>query len=197
MIKEKLIEKFGGDVNHMSCVYLRDGEKRLRELLFKCDTIIEIGTYRGVSSAVLSEYAKRVFSFDVVEQSLRQTFMNYLNIDNVVFDIVKNREDEIKKVSEVFENNKVDLCFIDGEHFDGELEKDFEMCKQCKTIIIHDYTKTFPEVYHFVNALDGYKKEINDTFVKLTRLKENTTIEENNDKPKTKIRRRRSNAKRV
>ena len=34
---------------------------------------------------------------------------------------------------------KIDLCFIDGEHFNGELEKDYNSCKQCNKIIIHDY----------------------------------------------------------
>lgn len=173
MIQQELIDKFGGIINHMSCIYLRDGERHLRSFLEELkpmDTIIEIGTYQGVSACVLADYAKRVFTYDIknINSDLKNEIVNFLNAQNVYCFIGKPKEIEIQ-IQRVFKKEKVDLCFIDGEHFGGELEKDFDMCKECNRIIIHDYATSFREVFDFVNSLKGWKKDIRDTFVLLTK----------------------------
>ena len=195
MIQQKLIEKFGGVINHMSCIYLRQGEKHLRSFLEELkpmDTIIEIGTYQGVSACVLAEYAKKVYTFDIKEKELTGNIINFLNITNIASIIMS--ESSIKKyIKDLFKHQKIDLCFIDGEHFNGEIEQDFEMCKECKNILIHDYAPSFKEVYDFANNLKGYKKDVRDTFVLLTKVETGKEIKEkisqqieNIEKPKKK-----------
>lgn len=168
MIQQKLIDKFGGVINHMSCIYLREGEKHLRSFLQELaplDTVIEIGTYQGVSAAVISEYAKRVYTFDVVDLPLRQQIWDFLGVKNVHFCGNGSNKKDIDKIMKA---EKVDLCFIDGEHFDGQLRKDYDLCKQCERILIHDYAMSFPEVFNFVGRLEGCQKDARDTFVLLT-----------------------------
>jgi len=189
MVKEKLIEKFGGDVNHMSCCYLRNGEGVLRSFLQPCDTIIEIGTYRGVSACVLSEYAKKVHTFDVVDKPLRKQFVDYLGVKNIEFHLVKNRVQERNEIDKIFKKEKVDLVFIDGEHFNGELKRDYEMCKECDTILVHDYSPSFPEIYDFINSLEGYEKKVNDTFILLRRTAKSEPVKKTKEK-KIKIKRK-------
>jgi len=195
MIQQKLIEKFGGVINHMSCIYLRQGEKHLRSFLEELkpmDTIIEIGTYQGVSACILAEYAKKVYTFDIKEKELTGNIINFLNITNIASIIMS--ESSIKKyIKDLFKHQKIDLCFIDGEHFNGEIEQDFEMCKECKNILIHDYAPSFKEVYDFANNLKGYKKDVRDTFVLLTKVETGKEIKEkisqqieNIEKPKKK-----------
>ena len=152
MIKEKLIKRFGDGINHMSCVYLNDGEVYLREALDKVKPTkaIEIGTYQGVSTAIISEYCKKVWAFDIFNQPLRAEIWNFLKIENIEFDIAKDREAENKTIKKLIKDEKIDFCFIDGAHFHGELEKDFDACKACPNILIHDYTPEFPEVFEFV-----------------------------------------------
>lgn len=174
MIKEKLIEKFGSQINHMSCVYLDDGENVLRSYLKdigKIRTAIEIGTYQGVSACIISEFADKVHSIDIEPRQLTQHIINFLEVENVITYVVENREKEIDIVNDIFEKENVDFVFIDGEHFNGELEKDFEMTKKCKKILIHDYAITFHEVYNFCNQKEkeGYKKDIRGTFCLLTK----------------------------
>jgi hypothetical protein len=184
MIKEKLMSKFGNHINHMSCIYLRDGETRLRSFLDgkKFNTIIEIGTYQGVSAAVLSEYADKVYTFDIKKQELTDKIIEYLKIKNIN-SIIMSPSSIKKYIKDLFINQKIDLCFIDGEHFNGELKKDYEMCKECDNILIHDYSESFPEIYDFINSLKGYEKTVNDTFVLLRRSVKSKKTE----KPEKKI----------
>jgi hypothetical protein len=189
MIKENLIKEFGGKINHMSCIYLRNGESHLRSLIEKIgkiDTAIEIGTYQGVSASIISEYAEKVYTIDIADMPLRNEIFDYLKINNVKFIKVSSRKVEDETIEKIFLKDKIDLCFIDGEHFNGELEKDFKACKNCNNIIIHDYATSFREVFDFVNNLKGWKKEISDTFVLLIKEKTKKEIIQDFIKPTDK-----------
>ena len=171
MIQKKLIEKFGNHINHMSCIYLNDGEKHLRsflEELAPLDTVIEIGTFQGVSACIISEYAKKVMTFDIEKQPLTESIVDFACESKI--DLIVGKPSMISAgVKESFEKEKIDLAFIDGEHFDGQLKKDFELVKDCKQILIHDYDPGFPEVYEFCNEITGYKKDVRGSFILLTR----------------------------
>ena len=177
MIKEKLIEKFGSDINHMSCVYLNDGEgviRRLTKKIIPKREVLEIGTYRGVSACVLSTIFENVITVDIKDEPMRKEIM--ATTDNVEFVKVKNRTNEIAVVIDIFKNHNIDMVFLDGEHFNGELAKDWEMVKDyCPNILIHDYSPSFSEVYDFVNEKKGYKLYKEGTFALLIRDAEPTS----------------------
>jgi hypothetical protein len=166
MIKEKLITRFGKVINHMSCIYLNDGESVLRYFLEKCQpkVAVEIGTYQGVSAAIIAEYAKEVHTFDIVDKPLRQDIWNMLRTFNIKFNLIKNENEKKGKIKSL----NFDFAFIDGEHYHKELLQDFECVKKCKHILVHDYSPEFKEVYDFCNNITGYKKEIKGTFCLLT-----------------------------
>lgn len=169
MIQEKLINKFGDRINHMSCVYIADGENSLRSFLDgkKFNTIIEIGTYQGVSTSILSEYAKKVYAIDIVDLPLRNEIFDYLNVKNVEFyKCAKNFEDKKKYIENILKTEKVDLVFIDGDHWGEAIKQEFELVKNVKEILIHDYEKEFQVVYEFCNNLKnkGYDTSYNNLF---------------------------------
>ena len=174
MIQEKLIERFGDQINAMSCVYIADGENSLRHFLKgkKLDTVIEIGTYQGVSTSILSEYAKKVYAIDIVDLPLRGEIFQYLNIDNVEFyQCQTDFADKEKYIKNILKNEKVDLVFIDGDHWGEALKQEFDLVSSVKDIIIHDYEQAFPIVYDFCNNLDDkkYIKESKNLFFKATK----------------------------
>lgn len=175
MIKNKIVEKYGHAGIHHSCVYLDNGEQILRNILEQLKplrTVIEIGTYQGVSAAVISEYAEKVHTFDIVFMPLRMKILRHLGIKNISCHVVKNNTEKELEINKIFETEKVDLCFIDGEHSKGQPPIDFEICRQCDQILMHDYSEAFDEVYKFCNDLEGYEKKISGTFCLLTKKSE-------------------------
>jgi hypothetical protein len=166
-VQQRLIEKFGDKINQMSCVYIADGENSLRHFLNgkKFKTIIEIGTYQGVSTAILSEYAEKVHALDIADLPLRKDIFSYLGINNVEFHHVDpdiNGKEML--MNEIFEKEQVDFVFIDGDHWGKSLEEDFRISSKCDKILIHDYEPTFPVVFDFCNNLKGYKTESKNLF---------------------------------
>jgi hypothetical protein len=174
MIQNKLIEKFGDKINHMSCVYISDGENSLRHFLNgkKFKTIIEIGTYQGVSTAILSEYAEKVHAIDIVDLPLRKDIFKYLGVNNVEFHKCKiDFLDKKKMVQKIMKEEQVDLVFIDGDHWGDAIKQEFEMVKSIPNILIHDYEEAFPVVYDFCNNLPkkGYNIESKNLFCMITK----------------------------
>jgi hypothetical protein len=174
MLKEKLIEKFGNVINYMSCVYCNDGENYLRKFLEQVgeiNTAIEIGTFQGVSAAIIAEYAKKVYTIDIEEHILTHQIWSFLDVKNINFYLAPTREDEKSYCASVFKKEKVDFVFIDGEHFNDGINKDFDMVKKCKNILIHDHNSDFPEVVEFCKGITGYDKYYGGDFCLLIKKK--------------------------
>lgn len=140
-----------------SALYV-DKEEDFRQLIKKCGphkTIIEIGTYNGISAAVLSEYAEKVYTFDVNVRSEAGTVMDFLGIKNVI----RLKSDPVK-IAEILASENVTLCFIDGEHYFGQPRKDYEIVKSCKNILFHDYQEPFKDVREICDSLPVEGHEI-------------------------------------
>jgi hypothetical protein len=170
-LQEKLINKFGKEINHMSCVYLHNGEGVLRDMMKHVKdkvSALEIGTYNGVSACILAEYFDKVYTIDIEKQKLTDEIIDYAGDGKVITFIAKDRKHEIELVDSI----KYDFVFIDGEHFHGELKKDYDMVKGCKYILVHDYSESFPEVWEFCNSLEGYDKKTGINFCLLIKKDE-------------------------
>jgi predicted O-methyltransferase YrrM len=180
MIQKKLIEKFGNKINEMSCVYIADGENSFRKLLGnkKYNVGIEIGTYQGVSTAIMAEYCKKVYAVDIIDLPLRNEIFDFLNIKNVDFyKCEKDFSDKEKHIKNILKNEKVDLAFIDGDHWGEALKQEWDLLKEVKTVIIHDYEEAFPIVKKFCDSIDkkAYKTASCNLFF----------MAKKNDKPKS------------
>jgi SAM-dependent methyltransferase len=165
---EKLTNRFGyNEVIRNSCL---DPALRVHgnagEILWKfvnrkpTEVILEIGTFRGLSTAYLAQFVRKIYTIDVIDEPLKYDIWDYLGVrDKIVF--LKVDSEEMKKA--IISNLKFDLAFVDGEHFDPYPEGDFNLVKHCGRVIMHDYVKEFPDVIRFVDTLES--KEIVGCFV--------------------------------
>lgn len=191
MIQNKLIDKFGNHINHMSCVYPdKNGEKRLREMCQKINprrTVLEIGTYQGVSACIMSEYFDKVLTIDIKRQDLTNEIIDFCGCTEKISNyVIGDRKEEKSLVDKLCKDNDLDMIFIDGEHTHYELSKDWDMLNsKCSSILIHDYDPYYKDVYDFVNKIEGWEKQVNGSFVLLRKGK--NTIQE---KPKKRGRKK-------
>lgn len=152
-IQEK-VKKAGCDKLVISSAY-HEIEQALKILnLPDIDNVIEIGTHNGLSSAILTSWANRVYTFDI---SLRNSeFMwRLLDVRNKISSFVGNRA-ELEWELNYIRNNWQDvgvvanfnLAFVDGCHDYEWIKKDFDLVKFTKRVLFHDYD-LIPDVRQF------------------------------------------------
>lgn len=175
MVQKKLIEKYGNVINHMSCVYINEGEKHLRALVEEIKpqrrTCVEIGTYQGVSACILAEYFERVLTIDIAKQKLTDEIIGYLGMSQKVdARIVKTDAEKIELINREFDTGAVDMVFIDGGHSKSQLDLDWKStCTRATAVLIHDYEQHFKDVFDYVNAIEGWEKRFSGLFALLMR----------------------------
>lgn len=136
-------ELYGDSFLRKSVLSIRDGagvfEKVLGGKGYK--TIVEIGTYRGVSAAELSRYCDHVITIDLDFGKLEQNggyfdryeLWNNLGIKNIDLCLVRN---DAEKAS-IIDSLTFDFAFIDGAH-DETVKNDFKLVKRCGNVLFHD-----------------------------------------------------------
>lgn len=134
-------------------------------------TAVEIGTYRGVGAAEMSQYCERVVTIDLHHGRMeqlgethdRREFWLSLGVTNVNLVLVAN--DAQKR--EVLDALEFDFAFIDGGH-DAAVADDFASVRRCGRVLFHDYDRRgIPEqdyVCDFVDSLPAGQVEKIDIF---------------------------------
>ncbi len=140
---DRIKELYGDTFLRKSVLSIRDGagvfEKFLAGKGYK--TILEIGTYRGVSAAELSRYCDKVITIDLAFGKIEQNggafdryeLWNKLGISNIDLCLVV---DDAEKAA-LIESVEFDFAFIDGAH-DETVKNDFELVKHCGNVLFHD-----------------------------------------------------------
>jgi len=138
-IVEKIKQLYGETFLHQSALRLRDGAKRIDGLIGnrRYSTIVEIGTFNGVTSAFLSQYCDTLVTIDINESQVetRRQLWENLGINNIIPYTIRN--DEEKK--DILKNYDYDLVFIDGGHSYDEVKFDYELTCKCGRVLFHDY----------------------------------------------------------
>lgn len=127
--------------------------------------VLEIGTFNGVSTALLAEYADVVHTVDILEQPwMTNAVWTHCGCkDKVKSYIVKST----KKKRELIASLDFDFAYIDGSHLEENILVDFDVAKKCKRMLFHDYWKRendWDDVRYFIDGLQGVKKEIKQPF---------------------------------
>ena len=148
--KKKIIEYFGEERLKRSALRIGDGDKIIEKILKKekFDTILEIGTYRGMSAAFMSQFCKRLITIDLIEGRLEQMIKEgkepaYPTRKNV-WDKFKIKNIELCLISsnvakeKLLNNMNFDFAFIDGAH-DPTVALDYELTRKCGHVLFHDY----------------------------------------------------------
>ena len=164
---DRIVATYGPGVLRKSAMNIRGGagvfEKVLAGKGYR--RVLEIGTYRGVSTCEISQYVDRVITIDLIDGKLehtdpgfdRQEFWTALGIDNIELRLVA--DDAEKKA--LVDTLDFDFAFIDGAH-DHTVRDDFEMVKRCGRVLFHDaddnrkrgFKQDAPnDVYEFISTL--------------------------------------------
>lgn len=138
---------------------------------------VEIGTYRGLSAAVLASLGFQVHTFDVVFQEdailMWDCFSYSESIDYHVPPFCDtpefrnlSREDLIKVIGDerlvssgrdwnrtIIETLDFQFAFIDAQHVYDDVAADFEMVRRCGLVLFHDNSDSFPGVKKFCKEI--------------------------------------------
>ena len=133
----------------------------IKELNPPLDTVLEIGTFNGLSTIVLAQVAQRVFTFDICVRNAEFTW-NLYKIRNKISMFVGNNSQEIRdeiqgrmQQPEYLKTtgNKYNFAFIDGDHNIDAVKYDFETVKFTGRVLFHDTQK--PPIGNFVKSIGG------------------------------------------
>lgn len=172
-LSAKIRELHGDKFLSKSALSIRDGAGVFEKVLGdgQYQTVLEIGTYRGVSAAEMSRYCDKVITIDLKhgkreingETFDRYAFWRSLGISNIDLHLIK---DDVEK-ARLIEGLQFDFAFIDGAH-DATVANDFELVKRCGTVLFHDIDRRGrPEldyVIDFVESLPKHQIEVIDIF---------------------------------
>ena len=140
------------------------------------NTILEIGTYKGVSAAIMSQFCKRVITIDLTHGGLEQhgildwdrnAFWKSLDIHNIELHTITNDREK----ANLIRNLEFDFAFVDGCH-DERVKDDFKAVRKCGRVLFHDAGPDRPGhdwVNKFVLSLKGGRVEFFDIFAMWTR----------------------------
>lgn len=112
---------------------------------------IEIGTYYGITAALLSRIFGRVLCVSVdleADKTMKKKIVEHLGIRNISFYDVKNNAEK----AAVIRGMGFDFCYMDGDHT-NDTQSDFALVKRCGRVLFHEYWPLQPAVWNLVNAL--------------------------------------------
>ncbi len=122
-------------------------------------TALEIGTYRGVGAAEISQYVDQVITIDLRygrrqqlgEKMDPRDLWRELGITNIEFVEVEDNSEKWGRMA----NMAFDFAFLDGAK-DPSIAEDFARVKHCGHVLIHDNERRGkPELDHVVDFIDS------------------------------------------
>lgn len=172
-MRDKIVALHGQHALKRSILSIREGGGAMEFFLSGkgVRTALEIGTYRGVGAAEISQYVDRVITVDLHHGRLeqlgekwdRQAFWRSLGIDNIDLHLVHNDAEK----AALIEALEFDFAFVDGAH-DERVRDDFALVKRCGQVLFHDVdSRGKPEldhVYNFVMSLPRAQLQFMDIF---------------------------------
>ena len=112
------------------------------------ECIVEIGTWRGVSAALLAQFAEHVVTIDVWAQPQVAQVIDYLGLQERVTAIVL--PDDLAKKMLLFDLI-FDAAYVDGAHDFASAALDFACVRRCGRVLFDDCTS--PGVQRLLDGL--------------------------------------------
>jgi len=170
--KARAVEFGGRGIFKKSALHIRDGagvfERALSSGSFR--TVLEIGTYRGVTAAYLANFCDHVITIDLLHGRMEQrgelfdrvAFWRHMGVaDKIDLWLVIN--DYEKRA--VIQKMNFDFAFVDGAH-DERVALDFELTRRCGRVLFHDADDNGPGrsncVHEFIRTLPADEVEFMD-----------------------------------
>ena len=115
--------------------------------------VLEIGTRFGISSTILANMCEYVYTIDIENHPGETDIIwGLFNVRHKIkYIICKNR----KEISKIISLLDFDFVFIGGEHDYANVKANYEMVKDCKSILFHDIQT--PGVGKFIEEIGAQK----------------------------------------
>lgn len=178
IMRDKIEAQYGASILRKSALNIRGGAGAFEWAMAGKGyrTAVEIGTYRGVAAAEMSQYCDRVVTIDLrygkleqLEQAWdRHAFWSSLGITNIDFHAVSNDHEKARLLKAL----EFDFAFIDGAH-DQTVANDFKMVRKCGNVLFHDaddnrLRASKPDasnhVFEFIDRLPKEQVRLHDIF---------------------------------
>ncbi|MCR4284956.1 MAG: class I SAM-dependent methyltransferase [archaeon] len=137
--------------------------------------IVEIGTSRGFAAMIMSLHGAEVYTIDnylVIDdeassslldkensQEIRSTVAKYLSLFGRIIQVYG---ESLKIAENHFEQESVDLLYIDAEHTYLAVKSDFfawfPKVRKGGFILFHDYSNLHPGIKEFVDGIAGFNE---------------------------------------
>lgn len=108
----------------------------------------EIGTWNGLTAAVLSRFFDEVVTVDIAHNGLKHNVLAYLDIKNVRCVDIGSNEEKAAVASRL----EFDFAFLDGNHA-KDTEADWELARRCGRVLFDEAWPFQPPVWQLVNSL--------------------------------------------
>jgi predicted O-methyltransferase YrrM len=135
--------------------------------------IVEIGTYQGVSTALLALYAP-VTTVDILPDPVRARVWDAIGVTHrITQHVCRSSAGRDATIAELVK--EADLVFVDGGHLMPDVARDFGLAIACGFVVMHDYwvdADSWPDVRQFVDGLDRtrYRVTIEKPFASIEAL---------------------------
>lgn len=142
-------QRFGAEVMRRSSVF-HGLDRFMAERGVRGRLCFEVGTWHGLTAAILSRYFDRVVTVDIAHQEMKHEVLAHLGITNVeCFDIEDNagKAQVWKRVAE-----ECDFAYLDGDHA-HDTESDFNLVKSCRRVLVHEAWPWQKPVWELVHQL--------------------------------------------
>lgn len=150
----KVYERFGGAMFRRSSVFHGLG-KFLKEQNVSGDCCFEVGTWNGLTAAILSRHFKEVVTVDIAHNAIKHEVLAFLGIKNVRCIDIEDNFDKAK----VAASERFDFAYLDGNHAD-DTESDFGLVKHCRHVLFHEYWPWQTPVWDLINRLPPQKVKV-------------------------------------
>lgn len=172
-MRQRIVDLYGDKVLRKSALNIRDGAGVFKWAMSGKGyrTVLEIGTYRGVSAAEMSQFCDRVITIDLNQGKIERSgerhdrceFWKSLGISNVELHLVANDKEKAALIKTL----DFDFAFVDGAH-DETVNLDFSLVKRCGNVLFHDYEPNHKpghgHVFNLVNSLPKDQVQTKDIF---------------------------------
>lgn len=126
-------QRFGADILRRSSVF-HGLDRFMAERGVRGHRCFEVGTWNGLTAAILSRYFDEVVSVDIAHNSIKHQVLAHLGVTNVTcVDI----EDNAEKVKVWRKQGPFDFAYLDGDHA-NDTETDFALARGCGRVLFHE-----------------------------------------------------------
>lgn len=145
----RIYRAFGGAIFRRSSVF-HGLRKVLDDNAVRGSVCLEIGSWNGLTAAVLAQYFQKVVSIDVVDNPVKYEIAKRYSL-NIEFLHVAE-EDKAHAIDRL----AFDFAYLDGDHARCT-RSDFDMVKRCGRVLFHEYWPAQRPVVELVNGIGPVK----------------------------------------